>query len=74
MKQSWQNNIDTAFKYNVSVNRHVAKDMLDEIIHLEAKNKKLKSQLKATKDMRAGESVVNTKLFKHIADRCQGAE
>ncbi len=35
MKQSWQNNIDKAFKYHISVNRHVAKDMLDYIKELE---------------------------------------
>jgi hypothetical protein len=38
MKQSWQNNIDKAFKYHISVNRHVAKDMLDYIKKLEKTN------------------------------------
>lgn len=35
MKQSWQREVDKAFRWHISVNRHVAKDMLDEIKRLE---------------------------------------
>lgn len=35
MKQSWQKEIDMAFGLHISVNRHVAKDMLDSILSLE---------------------------------------
>lgn len=37
MKQSWQKNIDKAFEYHISVNRHVANHMLDYIKQLEAR-------------------------------------
>ena len=42
MKQSWQNEVNLAFSYNISVNRHIAKAMLDHIKEIELELQTLK--------------------------------